>query len=108
MTAVGSRPARSSTSATIDVVVVLPCEPATAMPDRRRMSSASISARGITGMRRRWASTISGLFARTADEYTTTSASPTWPASWPSATRTPSVWSRPVTSDSFRSDPLTA
>ena len=32
ITAVGSRPARSSTSATIDVVVVLPCAPAIAMP----------------------------------------------------------------------------
>ena len=33
MTAVGSRPARSSTSATMEVVVVLPCAPAMAMPD---------------------------------------------------------------------------
>ena len=32
MTAVGSSPARSSTSAIIEVVVVLPCAPATAMP----------------------------------------------------------------------------
>ena len=31
ITAVGSRPARSSTSAIIDVVVVLPCAPATAI-----------------------------------------------------------------------------
>ena len=52
MTAVGSRPARSSTSAIIEVVVVLPCAPATAMPTRRRISSASISARAITGMPR--------------------------------------------------------
>ncbi len=68
MTAVGSSPARSSTSATIDVVVVLPCAPATAMPERSRISSASISALGITGMRRRRASAISGLSGRTADE----------------------------------------
>ena len=33
MTAVGSSPARSSISATIEVVVVLPCAPAIAMPD---------------------------------------------------------------------------
>ena len=32
------------------VVVVLPCVPATAMPCFRRMSSASISARGTTGI----------------------------------------------------------
>src|SRR5215813_8725731 len=37
MTAVGSSPARSSTSATIDVVVVLPCAPAIAIPSRSRM-----------------------------------------------------------------------
>ena len=53
ITAVGSSPARSSTSAIIDVVVVLPCEPATAIENRSRISSASISARGITGMPRR-------------------------------------------------------
>ena len=108
MTAVGSSPARSSTRATIDVVVVFPCAPATAMPDRSRINSASISARGITGIRRRWASAISGFSGRTADEYTTTSASPTWAASCPRDTRTPSVWRRAVTSDSFWSDPLTA
>jgi len=32
ITAVGSSPARSSTSATIEVVVVLPCAPAIAIP----------------------------------------------------------------------------
>ena len=77
ITAVGSTPARSSTSAIIEVVVVLPCEPATAIENRSRISSASISARGITGMPRRAASTISGFDARTADENTTTSASAT-------------------------------
>ena len=50
ITAVGSSPARSSTSAIIEVVLVLPCAPATAMPKRSRISSASISARGITGI----------------------------------------------------------
>ena len=34
----------------MEVVVVFPCAPATAMPYFRRMSSASISARGITGI----------------------------------------------------------
>jgi hypothetical protein len=63
MTAVGSRPARSSMSATMDVVVVFPCAPAMAMPKRSRISSASISARAITGMCRRRASVSSGLSA---------------------------------------------
>ncbi len=39
--------------ATMQVVVVLPCVPATAMPYFMRISSASISARGITGISRR-------------------------------------------------------
>ena len=77
ITAVGSSPARSSTSAIIDVVVVLPCAPATAMLNRSRISSASISARGITGICRRAASPTSGFVGRTADDTTTTSASPT-------------------------------
>ncbi len=75
MTAVGSRPAMSSTSAIIEVVVVLPCAPATAMPWRRLISSASSSARGTTARPRSRAAAISGFVARTADEYTTTSAS---------------------------------
>ena len=109
ITAVGSSPARSSTSAIIDVVVVLPCEPATAIENRSRISSASISARGITGMPRRCASTTSGFVGRTADENTTTSASPTLAAACPSCTVTPNVVaSRAVTSDRFASDPLTA
>ena len=68
ITAVGSSPARSSTIAIIDVVLVLPCAPATAMPSRSRISSASISARGMTGTCRARASTSSGLSGRTADE----------------------------------------
>ncbi len=61
ITTVGSRPARASTSAMKDVVVVLPCVPATAMPNFMRISSASISARGITGMRSSRARTTSGF-----------------------------------------------
>ena len=86
ITAVGSRPARSSISAIIDVVVVLPCAPATAIAKRRRISSASISARGITGIFRRTASTTSGFRAFTADVTTTTSAPLTCSAAWPIAT----------------------
>ena len=73
MTKVGSRPASCSTLATRLVVVVLPCVPAMAMPLRRRISSASIMARGTTGMRFSRAAMTSGLSALTAVEVTTTS-----------------------------------
>ena len=68
MTAVGSSPAAPSTCAMSDVVVVLPWLPATAMPSLRRITSASISALGITGILRRSASASSGLVPRTAEE----------------------------------------
>ena len=80
MMIVGSSPAPDSTCATIEVVVVLPCEPAMAMPYLIRISSASISARGITGICLRRASSTSGLSGFTAEEMTTTSASPTFKA----------------------------
>ena len=44
-TTVGSKPPAASTAATIEVVVVLPCMPAIAIPYFSRISSASISAR---------------------------------------------------------------
>ena len=43
-------------------------DPATAIENRSRISSASISARGITGIPRRTASAISGFVRFTADE----------------------------------------
>ena len=43
------------------VVVVLPCVPAIAIPWRKRISSASIIARGTMGMLRARAAIISGL-----------------------------------------------
>ena len=49
---VGSRCAASSTAATRLVVVVLPCVPPTATDHFSRISSASISARRTTGIRR--------------------------------------------------------
>ena len=49
ITTVGSSSPASSTAATSEVVEVLPWAPATAMLYFRRISSASISARGITG-----------------------------------------------------------
>ena len=104
---VGSSPAACSTCATSEVVVVLPCVPAMAMPSLRRITSASISARGITGMPRSAASASSGLPARTALETTTTSAWPTLRESWPIATGTPSERSRATVAPSARSEPVT-
>src|SRR5881394_1017997 len=49
ITKVGSTPASASTLVTRLVVVVLPCVPAIAMPCFKRISSASITARGTTG-----------------------------------------------------------
>src|ERR1035437_5183484 len=49
-TTVASRPPAESTEATMEVVVVLPCMPAVAMPYLRRISSASISPRWMTGI----------------------------------------------------------
>ena len=61
MTAVGSSPPAIITVEIIVVVVVLPCEPATATEYFIRISSPSISARGMTGMPRARAASISGL-----------------------------------------------
>jgi len=55
-----------------EVVVVLPWVPATAIDQRRREISPSISARRITGRPRPRAASISGLSAATADDMTTT------------------------------------
>ena len=73
-TIVGSRPQPARTAAIIDVVDVFPCEPATAIPYFIRISSASISARGMIGIARRRASFTSGFSPAMADEVTTTSA----------------------------------
>lgn len=69
-----SNSARAKMVAINEVVVVLPCEPATATPYFIRISSASISARGITGICSCRAVTTSGLSAFTAEDTTTTSA----------------------------------
>lgn len=68
MTAVGSFPAMARMVASMDVVVVLPWVPAMAMENFMRMSSASISARGITGRVLALAAAHSGLSSFTADE----------------------------------------
>ena len=106
-TTVGSRPPAARTAATIEVVVVLPCIPAMATPYFRRMSSASISARGITGMCRLWASATSGLSGPMAELVTITSAPTTFSARWPSVIVAPSVARRWVTGEDFKSEPET-
>jgi hypothetical protein len=83
MTKVGSSPASASTLVTSEVVVVLPCVPAMAMPCFRRISSASITARGTTGMRARARRCTSGLSALTAVLVTSASAPAMCAASWP-------------------------
>ena len=93
--------------ATSEVVVVLPWVPAIAMPCLKRISSASICARGTTGMWRSRAATTSGLSAFTAVDTTTTSASATLPASWPRTTCAPIFCRRRVAALSPRSEPLT-
>ena len=108
-TAVGWRPACSRTVAIRLVVVVFPCDPAMATASFSRISSASISARRMTGMPRALAASASGLVdLRTALDVTTTSTSgPTFSARWPSTIFPPSEARRRVISLSFRSDPLT-
>ncbi len=78
-----------------------------ATPSFRRMSSASISARRMTGMRRRRASRISLLASVTAVERTTTSAPTTWSAAWPMWMRAPRAARRSVVAVRRRSLPLT-
>lgn len=102
---VGSKPPASSSVATMVVVVVLPCVPATATFERRRMSSASISARRTMGNPRRRASSSSGLPFLIAVEITTTPASPMFSARWPSKTAAPSFSSRSVIFERFASEP---
>ena len=89
LTTVGSKPPASSSAATIEVVVVLPCVPATATQDFSRISSASISARRTTGMRRSSAAATSGLVRLIAVEVTTTAASFRLSAEWPIITSMP-------------------
>ena len=105
-TIVGSSPPRASTAAIIEVVVVLPCEPPTATPYFMRISSASISARPITGIAVARAVVSSGFSGPTALEYTTTCAPSTLAGAWPWNTRPPSRTRRSVISESLRSLPM--
>ncbi len=88
--------------------MVLPCVPATAMPRRKRISSASIIARGTIGMRWLRASISSGLSALIALETTTQSVPSTLEALWPRITRAPSEARRRVAAFSDASEPETS
>ncbi|OGF25032.1 MAG: hypothetical protein A2V63_09870 [Candidatus Eisenbacteria bacterium RBG_19FT_COMBO_70_11] len=107
-TIVGSRPPRASTAAIIEVVVVLPCAPPTAMPYFMRMSSASISARPMTVMSAARAAISSTLSGRIAVECTTTCAPSTFDAACPMKMRPPSPSRRSVVSLCLRSLPETS
>ncbi len=91
----------------MEVVVVLPCAPATAMPYFRRISSASISARGMTGIFFLCASTTSGLSDLIAEDVTTTCAPSTFAALCPSWIVAPRFCSRSVMFDGLVSEPET-
>lgn len=91
-----------------DVVVVLPCVPATAIPYFMRINSANISALGMTGIWRSRAIDTSALSGLTADDVTTTSAPMTWAASCPWKIVAPPACNRRVISEAAKSDPLTA
>ena len=109
MTTVGSSAAARSTVATSDVVVVLPCEPAMAMPYFTRISSASISARGITGMPRSARLAQLGVVARDRGrEHDHVGAVHVGGRVRPRAHAAPSSVSRRVVSFCARSEPLTS
>ena len=71
------------------VVVVLPWVPATAIDQRNRINSPSISARWTIGINRSLAATTSGLSALMAVEITTNAALFTLSADWPVITWMP-------------------
>ena len=103
----GLRPASTSARASIELVVVLPCVPATAMVRRLEAMAGRISPRLTTGTPRSSAARTSGLLSRMADEMATRAASPMLAGSWPMATGTPSARSLATTGPSRRSDPVT-
>ena len=106
-TTVGSMPPASSSAATIEVVVVLPCVPATATFDFSRISSASISARRTTGRFCARAASSSGLPGLIAEEITTTLAPSRFSAFCPTKTVAPFASSRSVIGLALASDPCT-
>src|SRR5580700_9843349 len=94
MTYPGSAPQSRSTVVSMDVVVVLPCVPATAITRRPAMTEASAAARCMTRRPRRVASASSGLSARIALDRTRVSPGPRSPRlapACPTYTRAPSA-----------------
>ena len=104
---VGSKPPASTSAATSDVVVVLPWVPPIATQRLSRISSASISARRTTGRRLARAAVSSGLSRLIAVETTTTSASPSAAAEWPTEILAPLSRSRLTLALSDASEPCT-
>ena len=86
---VGSRPASTSTRLIMEVVVVLPWVPQTAIPRPASMSQARACARLTTRIPLRRASWSSTLCEGMAEEMTTTSGWSRLPALWPMLTGTP-------------------
>ena len=73
----GSAAQCCSATVSIEVVVVLPCVPATASVRRPTITEASAAARGRIGIPAARAATTSGLVSRIAVDTTTVSASAT-------------------------------
>ena len=94
----------------MEVVVVLPCVPATAITRRPAMTEASAAARCRTRIPRRVASASSGLSARMALDTTSVSPGPRrprLPAACPMCTLAPSACSSSSSAESFASLPDT-
>jgi hypothetical protein len=108
ITKLGDHPARRRIRASIDALVVFPCEPATAIVLRVAASAASAAARCRTGIPRSIAVRSSTLRNGIAVEYTTASASAgTYSARLPTFTATPAAARRSSTAELLMSEPLT-
>ena len=104
----GLRSSSLSETASIDVVVVLPCVPATAIGRSPSIRAASASDRCTTGMPSSAARASSGLSCRIADDTTTQLASSArCSAACPMCTVAPSARSASAVADSLASLPAT-
>ncbi len=92
----GSAPSPRSAQASIAVVVVLPCVPATAISRFSPHSSASSSPRRRRSWPRSRASASSGLSAPIAVETITSAPSGRLSASWPTTGASPAARSRSI------------
>ncbi len=92
----------------MEVVVVLPWVPATAIGRRPSISAARASERCTTGMPSSAARSSSGLSSRIAEETTTQLASSArWPAAWPMCTVAPYARRASAVGESLASLPTT-